>query len=91
MKRFIGNVVIVKHNGTDETIYAHLSRIDVRPGQNINQGQTNSQSHFPNGRALADDVTDTLLREGIASFQKSFDTLTAGIAKKMDSLASSTR
>ena len=37
------------------------------------------------------DVTDTLLREGIASFQKSFDTLTARIAKKMDSLASSTR
>jgi transaldolase len=37
------------------------------------------------------DVTDTLLREGIASFQKSFDTLTAGIAKKVDSLASSTR
>lgn len=28
---------------------------------NINQGQTNAQSHFPNGRALADDVTDTLL------------------------------
>lgn len=28
---------------------------------NINQGQTNAQSHFPNGRALTDDVTDTLL------------------------------
>ena len=28
---------------------------------NIAQGQTNAQSHFPNGRALADDVTDTLL------------------------------
>jgi hypothetical protein len=28
---------------------------------NINQGQTNEQSHFPNGRALTDDVTDTLL------------------------------
>ena len=28
---------------------------------NIAAGQTNSQSHFPNGRALADDVTDTLL------------------------------
>lgn len=28
---------------------------------NINAGQTNAQSHFPNGRALADDVTDTLL------------------------------
>jgi transaldolase len=33
------------------------------------------------------DVTDTLLREGLASFQKSFDTLTAGISKKMSSLA----
>jgi hypothetical protein len=28
---------------------------------NISAGQTNAQSHFPNGRALADDVTDTLL------------------------------
>lgn len=28
---------------------------------NINQGQSNADSHFPNGRALADDVTDTLL------------------------------
>src|SRR6478672_2481970 len=37
------------------------------------------------------DVTDTLLREGLASFQKSFDTLTAGIAKKMSSLAASTK
>lgn len=28
---------------------------------NISEGQTNEQSHFPNGRALEDDVTDTLL------------------------------
>jgi hypothetical protein len=28
---------------------------------NISADQTNAQSHFPNGRALADDVTDTLL------------------------------
>ena len=34
-----GNVVIVKHNNTDETLYAHLSRINVRPGQAITQGQ----------------------------------------------------
>jgi len=27
----------------------------------INQGQTSTDSHFPNGRALTDDVTDTLL------------------------------
>lgn len=37
------------------------------------------------------DVTDTLLREGLASFQKSFDSLTEGIAKKMSSLAASTK
>ena len=28
---------------------------------NIAAGQSNAQSHFPNGRALTDDVTDTLL------------------------------
>jgi transaldolase len=36
-------------------------------------------------------VTDTLLTEGLASFQKSFDSLTDGIAKKMSSLAASTK
>ena len=34
-----GNVVMVKHNSSDVTVYAHLSRIDVRAGQVINQGQ----------------------------------------------------
>ena len=34
-----GNVVIVKHSNTDQTFYAHLSRIDVRPGQSVQQGQ----------------------------------------------------
>ena len=34
-----GNVVIVRHNNTDQTLYAHLSRIDVRPGQGVTQGQ----------------------------------------------------
>jgi transaldolase len=46
-------------------------------------------------RALADlaavgidlrDVTDKLLRDGLASFQKSFDSLTAGLAKKTATL-----
>ena len=32
------------------------------------------------------EVTDKLLREGLASFQKSFDTLTAGLEKKSGSL-----
>jgi murein DD-endopeptidase MepM/ murein hydrolase activator NlpD len=34
-----GKVVIVKHNTTEQTLYAHLSRIDVRPGQPLAQGQ----------------------------------------------------
>jgi murein DD-endopeptidase MepM/ murein hydrolase activator NlpD len=34
-----GNVVFVKHNATDQTVYAHLSRIDVRQGQQLKQGQ----------------------------------------------------
>jgi transaldolase len=33
-----------------------------------------------------DDVTDKLLRDGLASFQKSFDSLTAGLSKKSASL-----
>ena len=32
------------------------------------------------------DVTDTLLREGLASFEKSFQTLTAGISTKLEQL-----
>ncbi len=34
-----GNVVIIRHNGSDTTVYAHLSRIDVRKGQSVSQGQ----------------------------------------------------
>ncbi len=34
-----GNVVMVKHRGANMTVYAHLSRINVRKGQSIGQGQ----------------------------------------------------
>ncbi len=34
-----GNVVIIQHNASDQTVYAHLSRIDVKPRQNVEQGQ----------------------------------------------------
>jgi murein DD-endopeptidase MepM/ murein hydrolase activator NlpD len=34
-----GNVVFVKHRNNQTTVYAHLSRITVQRGQNINQGQ----------------------------------------------------
>ena len=35
-----GNVVQLRHGQTRETLYAHLSRIDVRKGQRVQQGQT---------------------------------------------------
>ena len=35
-----GNVVIVMHSGERATVYAHLSRIDVRKGQSVGQGDT---------------------------------------------------
>ena len=34
-----GNVVFVKHRGGNTTVYAHLSRINVRRGQNVAQGE----------------------------------------------------
>ena len=35
-----GNVIFVKHQGGLETVYAHLSKIMVRSGQNVDQGDT---------------------------------------------------
>ena len=35
-----GNVVEVRHANNRSTLYAHLSRIDVRQGQRVEQGQT---------------------------------------------------
>jgi murein DD-endopeptidase MepM/ murein hydrolase activator NlpD len=34
-----GNMVMVKHRNNSATVYAHLSRINVRGGQSISQGQ----------------------------------------------------
>ncbi len=34
-----GNVVMVKHRNNQTTVYAHLSRIGVKKGQNVSQGQ----------------------------------------------------
>ncbi|MBQ0957988.1 M23 family metallopeptidase [Ideonella sp. 4Y11] len=33
-----GNVVRIQHSGGRETVYAHLSRLDVRKGQRVGQG-----------------------------------------------------
>jgi murein DD-endopeptidase MepM/ murein hydrolase activator NlpD len=34
-----GNVIMVRHGNEQTTLYAHLSRIDVRKGQRVEQGQ----------------------------------------------------
>ena len=35
-----GNVVFIKHRNNHETVYAHLSKVNVQRGQNVSQGQT---------------------------------------------------
>ncbi|MBK5207471.1 MAG: M23 family metallopeptidase, partial [Polaromonas sp.] len=35
-----GNVVFIKHRNNHETVYAHLSKINVQRGQSVTQGQT---------------------------------------------------
>ncbi|MDQ3058182.1 MAG: M23 family metallopeptidase [Pseudomonadota bacterium] len=35
-----GNVVFVKHQNNHETVYAHLSQINVKKGETVSQGQT---------------------------------------------------
>ena len=39
VQRGFGNVVIVDHGKGNQTVYAHLSRIDVRKGEKISQSQ----------------------------------------------------
>ncbi|AMM25258.1 M23 family metallopeptidase [Variovorax sp. PAMC 28711] len=34
-----GNIIIVKHRNNQETVYAHLSRVDVKVGQSVSQSQ----------------------------------------------------
>jgi murein DD-endopeptidase MepM/ murein hydrolase activator NlpD len=35
-----GNVIEIQHQNDRSTLYAHLSRIDVRKGQRVEQGET---------------------------------------------------
>jgi murein DD-endopeptidase MepM/ murein hydrolase activator NlpD len=34
-----GNLIVIKHRNNQETAYAHLSRMDVKVGQSVSQGQ----------------------------------------------------
>jgi murein DD-endopeptidase MepM/ murein hydrolase activator NlpD len=35
-----GNVIFIKHRKEHVTVYAHLSRIDVKKGESVSQGET---------------------------------------------------
>lgn len=37
-QRGYGNTIVIEHKGQQSTLYAHLSRIDVRRGQRVSQG-----------------------------------------------------
>ena len=39
-----GNVVKVRHNNNRTTVYAHLSRINVREGERVEQGDRSARS-----------------------------------------------
>lgn len=39
VQRGYGNVIFVRHRNNQVTVYAHLSRIGVRTGQRVNQGE----------------------------------------------------
>ncbi len=39
VQRGYGNIIMVKHTSSDTTVYAHLSRINVKVGQAVSQGQ----------------------------------------------------
>jgi transaldolase len=52
----------------------------------VDAAERTIQSLEQNGIAMKD-VTDKLLTDGLASFQKSFETLSAGLEKKVKSLA----
>ncbi len=99
-----GNVVFVRHNGSDTTVYAHLSRIDVRKGQTVTQGQrvgavgatgwaTGPHLHFEfrvNGRHQ-DPLTVARRSEGqplTAQSRPAFDRVAGAARLKLDAAAS---
>jgi murein DD-endopeptidase MepM/ murein hydrolase activator NlpD len=101
-----GNVVIIRHNTTDETVYAHLSRIDVQPGHNVSQGQkigaigmtgwaTGPHLHFEfriNG--VHHDPTEIAHRPGTATLSAAarpeFERQARAMRAQLDAAASST-
>jgi murein DD-endopeptidase MepM/ murein hydrolase activator NlpD len=99
-----GNVVMIRHNGSETTVYAHLSRIDVRKGQAVTQGQrvgavgatgwaTGPHLHFEfrvNGRHQ-DPLTVARRNEGqllSAESRPAFNRLANATRLKLDAAAS---
>ncbi len=98
-----GNVVFVKHSGSDTTVYAHLSRVDVRKGQKVSQSQrigavgatgwaTGPHLHFEfriNG-VHKDPLTIARNAEGVplsAAARPAFDKVAGAMRLQLDSAA----
>ncbi len=98
-----GNVVMVRHNATETTVYAHLSRMDVRRGQTVSQSQrigavgatgwaTGPHLHFEfrvNGRHQ-DWLTAARRSEGApltAAARPAFDRVAQAMRLKLDAAA----
>jgi len=99
-----GNVVSIRHNEKDTTLYAHLSRIDVRRGQSVTQGQrlgavgatgwaTGPHLHFEfrvNGRHM-DPLEVARKHEGLklsAEARPAFQAASLAMRLKLDAAAS---
>ncbi len=98
-----GNVVFIKHSGSDTTVYAHLSRVDVRKGQKVSQSQrigavgatgwaTGPHLHFEfriNG-VHKDPLTLARNAEGVplsAAARPAFDKVAGAMRLQLDSAA----
>ncbi|MEO8281090.1 MAG: M23 family metallopeptidase, partial [Ideonella sp.] len=95
-----GNVIKVRHSNERTTVYAHLSRINVRTGQRVEQGDligavgstgwaTGPHLHFE--FIVKGDHVDPLVvarssetNEVSASSRAAFNRLTAGIRSQLD-------
>jgi len=60
-----GKMVIVNHGNGFTTLYAHLSRIDVSPGQQVNQGQPLGQMGST-GRSTGTHLHFEIRKNGVA-------------------------
>lgn len=76
-----GNIVIIDHGNGKETRYAHLSEIDLKPGQKISAGQELGKSGGAVGTQGAGSSTGSHLHFEYRENGKAKDPLASGVAE----------